>query len=192
VIPESPLHNTGTQDFARAGATVGQKSAGGKRIQRTEVLSVHGTGLIRKAWYLVRTLIWTVWWSSLRWRWWAGVWEAIGTVFLRSWVDNTWGANITRPPSIRLLAKGWFAFLFSAREDVSWVLSKIWSMVGTPIVLKRWTPNFDAKRERVDVVPIWVRLSGLPMQYWNSVHFAAIGNKLGTILKRICLLRRLV
>jgi hypothetical protein len=107
----------------------------------------------------------------------------LGTVSLRSWVANTWGANIMRPPSIRVLAKGWFAFLFSATEDVSWVLLKIWSMVGTPIVLKRWTPNFDAKQERVDVVPIWVRLSGLPMQYWNSVCFVAIGNKLGNYIE---------
>jgi hypothetical protein len=87
--------------------------------------------------------------------------KRLGVVFLRSWVDNTWGSNITRPPSIRLLAKGWFAFVFSASTDVLWALSKTWSMVGTPIVLKRWTPNFDAKRERVDVV-----LFGSFLSHW--------------------------
>jgi hypothetical protein len=56
-------------------------------------------------------------------------------------------------------------------------------MVGTPIVLKRWTPNFDAKREKVDVVPVWVRLPGLPMQYWNPVRFSAIGNRLRDFLE---------
>jgi hypothetical protein len=109
--------------------------------------------------------------------------KQLGVAFLRSWVDNTWGSNISLPPSICLLAKGWFSFVFSASTDVFWVLSKTWSMVGTPIVLKRWTPNFDAKWERVDVVPVWVRLSGLPMQYWNPVHFSAIGNKLGEFIE---------
>jgi hypothetical protein len=61
----------------------------------------------------------------------------LGTVFLRSWVDNSWGTKLSSFPSIRLLAKGWFSFLFKASSDVSWVLSKTWTMVGTPIVLKR-------------------------------------------------------
>jgi hypothetical protein len=86
----------------------------------------------------------------------------LSSPFLRSWMESSWGSNLSVLPSIRLLARGWFAFVFSATSDVSWVLSKTWSMVGTPIVLKRWTPSFDAKRERVDVVPVWVRLSGPP------------------------------
>ena len=55
---------------------------------------------------------------------------------------------------IRMLEKGWFSFVFTASTDVSWVLSKTWSMDGTPIVMKQWTPSFDAKRERVDVVHV--------------------------------------
>jgi hypothetical protein len=56
-------------------------------------------------------------------------------------------------------------------------------MVGTPIVLKRWNPIFYPKWERVDVVPVWVQLPGLPMQYWNSVCFSVIGKKLGEFIK---------
>jgi len=56
-------------------------------------------------------------------------------------------------------------------------------MVGTPIFLKYWTPSFDAKRERMDVVPVWVQLPGLPMQYWNPICFSAIGNKLGEYIE---------
>jgi hypothetical protein len=52
-----------------------------------------------------------------------------------------------------------------------------------PIFLKRWTPTFDAKKERVDEEPIWVRLSGLPMQYWNFVRFATIENKMGSFIE---------
>jgi hypothetical protein len=56
-------------------------------------------------------------------------------------------------------------------------------MAGTPIVLKCWTSIFYAKRERVDVVPVWVRLPGLPMQYWNSACFSTIGSRLGDFLE---------
>jgi hypothetical protein len=36
-------------------------------------------------------------------------------------------------------------------------------MVDTPIILKRWTPTFDAKKEKIEEEPIWVRLPGLQM-----------------------------
>ena len=51
------------------------------------------------------------------------------------------------------------------------------------MMLKPWTPNFDASRERVDVVPIWVRLPALPRQYWTEEHLSSIGNILGTFLE---------
>jgi len=37
-----------------------------------------------------------------------------------------------------------------------------------PLVLKRWNPTFDAKKEQMDEEPNWVCLLGLPMQLWNS------------------------
>ena len=32
-------------------------------------------------------------------------------------------------------------------------------------------------------MPIWVRLLGLPRQYWTEEHFTCIGNILGTFLE---------
>jgi hypothetical protein len=109
--------------------------------------------------------------------------KQLGNSFLRSWLEKSWGSNLSSSPSIWLLSKGWFAFVFTSSSYVSWVLSKTWSMDGTPIVLKHWTPSFEAKWERVDVVPVWVQFQGLPMQYWNLVRFSAIGNKLGEYIE---------
>jgi hypothetical protein len=86
-------------------------------------------------------------------------------------------------PTIRLLTRGWFAFVFTNSEEVDWVLKKAWCLAGTPTLFKCWTPTFDAKRELVDEEPIWVRLPGFPMQYWNSHRFAAIGNFLGSFIE---------
>jgi hypothetical protein len=89
--------------------------------------------------------------------------KKLGMAFLKEWVNSNWLRDISKMPRIQILARGWFAFIFASREDVNWVLLKVWSIEGMPIVLKRGTPTFDAKKERVDEEPIWVHLLGLPM-----------------------------
>jgi len=42
---------------------------------------------------------------------------------------------------------------------------------------------FDASRERVDIIPIWVRLPGLPHHYWEEKFFKRIGNMIGEFLE---------
>jgi hypothetical protein len=66
---------------------------------------------------------------------------------------------------------------------VAWFLKKVWSVDETPTLFKHWTPTFDAKREWIDEEPIWFRLPGLLMQFWNSYQFVAINNLLGTYLE---------
>lgn len=75
--------------------------------------------------------------------------KKLGMAFLKDWVTKTWLPEITMMPHICLLTRGWFAFIFSSTEDVYWVLKKVWSMEDTPTILKRWTPSFDAKKERI-------------------------------------------
>jgi hypothetical protein len=94
--------------------------------------------------------------------------KKLGMDYLKSWVNNFWLPEISKMPHIRLLTRGWFSFVFSSMDDVDWVLKKVWSIAATPTLLKCWTPTFDVKREWVDEEPIWVRLPGLPMQYWNT------------------------
>lgn len=40
----------------------------------------------------------------------------------------------------------------------------------------------DPKREQIGARPLWVRLPGLPLQYWCEEVFVRIGNALGTYL----------
>jgi hypothetical protein len=48
--------------------------------------------------------------------------------------------------------------------------------------LKPWIPLFDARRERLDKIPFWVRLSLFPLQFWSLEDFKAIENFLGGVL----------
>jgi len=43
--------------------------------------------------------------------------------------------------------------------------------------------HFDAKKEMVECEPIWVRLPGFPIQYWNESIVSMVGNRLGKYLE---------
>jgi len=55
-------------------------------------------------------------------------------------------------------------------------------MDRSPVLIKKWHPLFDARIERVDLIPIWVKMPALPLQYWDEVHLRGIGSMLGTVL----------
>ena len=97
--------------------------------------------------------------------------------------ETFWVEHLGEIPKLEGLTRGWFALNFTQQEHVSWVLARNWTIEQCPVLLKIWTPTFDASHERVDEVPIWVRLPGLPRQYWTEEHFTCIGNILGTFLE---------
>ena len=52
-----------------------------------------------------------------------------------------------------------------------------------PIILKRWTPLFDADSERLDTISVWVCLLGLPWDFWNPYWPRDLGNTMGVFLE---------
>jgi len=112
--------------------------------------------------------------------------KVIGRFFARktvvSWVDRLWKVEIGYSPVVDLLTRGWFAVTFTKEEDLEKILNKSWSLDHSPVLLKKWHPMFDASIERVDLIPIWVRMPALPLQYWNELQLRGIGNMLGTVL----------
>lgn len=101
---------------------------------------------------------------------------------LRLWTEEIWGSLLKDLPIIHVLARGWFALRFHQEEYTDWILSRFWNIEMAPVLLKRWDPLFDPEREQLGAVPIWVRLSGLPLQYWTPTIFKRIGDALGTYL----------
>lgn len=81
------------------------------------------------------------------------------------------------------LAKGWFMFRFEEKEAADWVLARNWFIGNIPVLMKRWSPLFDAIKESTEVFPVWVRAPGLPFFLWTEAVFKSIGNKLGTFLE---------
>lgn len=49
-------------------------------------------------------------------------------------------------------------------------------------LLKLWYPTFNLAMKSFNKVPMWVRLSYLPLQFWFEPFFEAIGDSLGRFL----------
>jgi len=100
-----------------------------------------------------------------------------------AWVVSNWQSHLGYAPEVVTLKGGWFGFNFKADDHAKWVLNRNWNICSAPFLLKPWHPLFDASCERVDLVPLWVRLPGLPLQYWKEFHLREIGNLVGTFLE---------
>jgi len=99
------------------------------------------------------------------------------------WVEGNWKKALGYTFGVEMLNRGWFALNFQREEELRWVLNKSWHLDHSPVLLKQWHPLFDASRERVDVIPIWVRMPALPLHFWELYHFKRIGDILGSFLE---------
>ncbi|KAL0455106.1 UNVERIFIED_CONTAM: hypothetical protein Slati_0849800, partial [Sesamum latifolium] len=72
---------------------------------------------------------------------------------------------------------------FTVEEDYTrlW-LKPIWFINGFPMRVFKWTPTFNL-REESPIVPVWVRLLELPIQFFNQEALFSIAQLLGTPLR---------
>jgi hypothetical protein len=99
---------------------------------------------------------------------------------LQSCVSDSWRGS---PPQLNKLSKGWFMLKFTNQNLYEKSILSDWSIDSTPVLLKKWEPTFDVATERMDTIPIWVHLPGLPPHNWSTECFQVIGNELGTFIK---------
>ena len=113
--------------------------------------------------------------------------RALGRQFAKQtvheWARVSWGEQLGYCPVVEMLNRGWFAINLTKEEDLCWIQSKSWHINHTPVLLKSWNPMFDASKERVDEIFIWVRMPALPLHFWDFFHFRRIGYILGTFLE---------
>lgn len=101
---------------------------------------------------------------------------------LTQWVKYIWGGLLIDLPEVHVLPRGWFSLHFKKESYTNLVLARYWHIEMFPVLLKRWSPLFNPEHEQIGAGPIWVRLPGLPLQYWCEEVFVRIGNALGTYL----------
>lgn len=103
--------------------------------------------------------------------------------FLQVWGESCFVSDRPLQFEAQILGKGWFKLCFVDQASVEWVFQCNWHIGNIPILLKKWTPMFDAFKEKTDEFPVWIRVLGLPSFLWTEEVFKTIGNRLGVFLE---------
>ncbi|KAK6796709.1 hypothetical protein RDI58_004410 [Solanum bulbocastanum] len=86
----------------------------------------------------------------------------------------------TNKPIILYHIDGYFVVRFANEEERDMVLcSGSHHLLRRPIIMKPWVSEFNFKKEILTTIPLWVKLSNLPLYHWNSVVLSKIGSSLG-------------
>ena len=99
------------------------------------------------------------------------------------WVQTNWADLLSSAAEVGELTKGWYTFTLASKHDVEQILNRNWFYGMIPILLKRWTPLFNANSEQMDTMAIWVQLLGLLLELWNLASLKDLGNAIGTYLE---------
>ncbi|XP_077222159.1 uncharacterized protein At4g02000-like [Tasmannia lanceolata] len=75
---------------------------------------------------------------------------------------------------------GFFLFKFSCEEDCTRVLEENGqNFGGRPLILQRWEPNTTMEKEKLTEIPIWIKLRGLHLKFWNHHCLSRIASLIG-------------
>ncbi|MCH84794.1 hypothetical protein A2U01_0005630 [Trifolium medium] len=58
-----------------------------------------------------------------------------------------------------------------------------WMIYDNYLVVREWSPNFHPFGEVIEKVAVWVRFSGLPIEYYDKKILYFIGNRIGRTVK---------
>ncbi|XP_019198981.1 PREDICTED: uncharacterized protein LOC109192732 [Ipomoea nil] len=79
---------------------------------------------------------------------------------------------------------GWYIVRFNLQKDCLHVLvDGPWKLFDQYVVAQRWRPNFDPANAKVERMAVWVRLSGLPVEFFREKAIREVLNNVGTPLK---------
>eukprot|EP00253_Pinus_taeda_P004972 PITA_04972 len=101
---------------------------------------------------------------------------------LNRWIHQRW-----RPKGhidLKLGVKGFFTAIFANLEDKERVFEEgPYFMNNVGLFMKHWEERYNPENERMLVAPIWVRLFGLPKEFWDPEILEGIGNTIGGFVK---------
>ncbi|XP_024009608.1 uncharacterized protein LOC112084606 [Eutrema salsugineum] len=82
----------------------------------------------------------------------------------------------------RIVGQNQFQFVFQSEEAMNLTLRRgPWSFNEWMIVLQRWSPNIED--EAMKIIPFWIQIRGIPLQYLTRPMIRFIGDKLGPVVE---------
>ncbi|PNY15775.1 hypothetical protein L195_g012478 [Trifolium pratense] len=77
-----------------------------------------------------------------------------------------------------------FLVTFTSKEDhYRALIDGPWMIYDNYLVVREWSPNFHPSGEVIEKVAVWVRFSGLPIEYYDTKMLHFIGNRIGRTVK---------
>lgn len=100
---------------------------------------------------------------------------------VRVFTKNKW--ELKGHVEVIAMAKGFMTFEFSFSKDYSRILcASNWSLGRSTLILQKWTSNLDLNNDFLSQDSVWIRLSGLPLEYWHEDFFDGIARSFGELL----------
>jgi len=110
------------------------------------------------------------------------IWKFIGLWptkrALYGWIAAKWKPK--GDVTLQLGPKGFFTVILYCIEDKLRVLGTgphFFNAAG--LYMRDWIPRFNPDKEDLTWAPVWIRMYGLPDEYWDEDVFRKIGNGLG-------------
>lgn len=103
--------------------------------------------------------------------------EAPTLTEVRRWENSSWkkvhGLNIYE------MGEGHFLFEFACKETVEQEVEGDWVWINLPVKMQWWSPTVCRSAGRDITDAIWIRVVGLPLNFWEHHTFKAIGDFCG-------------
>jgi hypothetical protein len=78
----------------------------------------------------------------------------------------------------------YFLVYFTNEEDYTKALEDgPWLIYDHYLIAREWTPNFHPNNATIEKAAVWVRISGLPIGYYDAKILHYIGNRIGKTVK---------
>ncbi|XP_038971593.1 uncharacterized protein LOC120104465 [Phoenix dactylifera] len=108
--------------------------------------------------------------------------RSLGRVVPAEWVVKELRRvmELPEPPEIFPLLEGFFVVRFSCEEHREKALSwGPWLVAGQIHAMERWRPNFSPGAGELNKAIVWLRMLGLPLDYWEESIILQMAAKAG-------------
>ncbi|KAL4569291.1 hypothetical protein LXL04_024927 [Taraxacum kok-saghyz] len=76
--------------------------------------------------------------------------------------------------------EGFYFFRFSENQGMENVMDNgPWLINNVPLFVQRWKPGLVLSKPEMTMVPVWVKIFNVPLEYWNEEGIAHITNEIG-------------
>ncbi|XP_061349017.1 uncharacterized protein LOC133294382 [Gastrolobium bilobum] len=108
--------------------------------------------------------------------------KKVGVKFLLNRLLKMW--NLSGTHEFIDMENDYFLFRFADLNDYNFVLEEgPWIVADHYVSVQRWRPLFDPYEDNLKKLAVWIRIPGLPMEFYTSQHLRNIGDLFGKTLK---------